>query len=88
MLQLFSQCRIWVHLIGIRSKPPGCLCLVVAVWLANQVAGFAVHHTLDWGIGLGAVAIVSTLAALWIKDQLAQSHMGRDRRASSGLRGL
>ena len=44
--------------------------------------------TLAWGTGLGAVAIVSTLAALWDKDHLAQSHSGRDRRASSGLRGL
>lgn len=55
--------------------------LVGAVWLANQIAGFAVHHypvtvsTLAWGAGLGAVALLSTLAAQWVKDHLAQSHM-------------
>ena len=55
--------------------------LVGAVWLANQIAGFAVHHypvtasTLAWGAGLGAVALLSTLAAQWVKDHLAPSHM-------------
>ena len=55
--------------------------LVGAVWLANQIAGFAVHHypvtasTLAWGAGLGAVAVLSTLAAQWVKDHLAPSHM-------------
>jgi len=54
--------------------------LVGAVWLANQIAGFAVHHypvtasTLAWGAGLGAVALLSTLAAQWVKDHLARSH--------------
>jgi hypothetical protein len=54
--------------------------LVGAVWLANQIAGFALHHypvtasTLAWGAGLGAVALLSTLAAQWVKDHLAQSH--------------
>lgn len=54
--------------------------LVGAVWLANQIAGFAVHHypvtasTLAWGGGLGPVALLSTLAAQWVKDHLAQSH--------------
>jgi hypothetical protein len=53
--------------------------LVGAVWLANQIAGFAVHHypvtasTLAWGAGLGAVALLSTLAAQWVKDHLAPS---------------
>ncbi|MGH6835604.1 MAG: hypothetical protein ACREC9_08655 [Methylocella sp.] len=55
--------------------------LVGTVWLANQIAGFAVHHypetasTLAWGAGLGAVALLSTLAAQWVKDYLAQSHV-------------
>jgi hypothetical protein len=54
--------------------------LVGAVWLANQIAGFAVHRypatasTLAWGAGLGAVALLATLAAQWIKDHLAQRH--------------
>jgi hypothetical protein len=40
-----------------------------------------VHHypvtasTLAWGAGLGAVALLSTLAAQWVKDHLARSHM-------------
>jgi hypothetical protein len=55
--------------------------LVGAVWLANQIAGFAVHlypvtaSTLAWGGGLGAVALLSTLAAQWVKDHLARSLM-------------
>jgi hypothetical protein len=55
--------------------------LVGAVWLANQIAGFAVHHypvtasTLAWGAGLGAVALLSTLAAQWANDRLPQSDM-------------
>jgi hypothetical protein len=54
--------------------------LVGAVWLANQIAGFALHHypvtasTLAWGAGLGAVAPLSTLTAQWVKDHLAQRH--------------
>ena len=38
--------------------------LVGAAWLANQIAGFAVHHypatasTLAWGAALGAVALL------------------------------
>lgn len=55
--------------------------LVGAVWLANQIAGFALLHyplTIDsfaWGVGLGAAALLSTLAALWTKDHLARGHM-------------
>ncbi|MGH6856732.1 MAG: hypothetical protein ACRECP_03565 [Methylocella sp.] len=55
--------------------------LVGAVWLANQIAGFALHHypvtasTLAWGAGLGGVALLSTLAARWVKDHLGQSYM-------------
>jgi hypothetical protein len=54
--------------------------LVGAVWLANQIAGFAVHHypaaasALAWGAGLGAVALFSTLAAQGVKDHLAKRH--------------
>jgi hypothetical protein len=54
--------------------------LVGAIWLANQIAGFAVHHypvtasTLAWGAGLGAVALLSTLAAQLANDRLPQSH--------------
>ena len=54
--------------------------LVGAVWLANQIAGFAAHHypmtagAVAWGAGLGAVALLSTLAAQGVKDHLAQRH--------------
>ncbi|MGH6822467.1 MAG: hypothetical protein ACRECP_01550 [Methylocella sp.] len=56
--------------------------LVGAVWLANQIAGFAVHHypvtasTVAWGAALGLVALLSTLAAQSVKDHLPPSHMG------------
>jgi hypothetical protein len=52
--------------------------LVGAVWLANQIAGFGVHHypmtpsTFAWGAALGTVALASALAALWVKDHLQQ----------------
>jgi hypothetical protein len=52
--------------------------LVGAVWLANQIAGFAIHHyplepsTLAWGVALGAVALASTLTAQWVNDRLPQ----------------
>ncbi|MGA3341810.1 MAG: hypothetical protein ABSD11_14550 [Methylocella sp.] len=52
--------------------------LVGAVWLANQIAGFAIHHypmtpsTFAWGAALGAVAFAATLAAQWVKDHLQQ----------------
>ncbi|HJT07275.1 MAG TPA: hypothetical protein VJ747_10130 [Stellaceae bacterium] len=45
------------------------LLLIVAVWLANQVVGFAMlsypwdAETLAWGGALGGVAVLSTLAA-------------------------
>jgi hypothetical protein len=69
--------------------------LVGAVWLANQIAGFAVHHypvtasTLAWGAGLVAVAVLSTIAAQWVKDHLAPDHwVAVVGRVSSGLHGL
>jgi hypothetical protein len=53
--------------------------LVGAVWLANQISGFAIHHypmtpsAFAWGAALGAVALASTLAALWVKERLPKS---------------
>lgn len=50
--------------------------LIGTVWLANQIAGFAILHyplepaTFAWGAALGAVALASTLAAFWVKDRL------------------
>jgi hypothetical protein len=47
------------------------LVLIVAVWLANQLVGFAVlgypwtASTFAWGVVLGAVAILSTVAGRW-----------------------
>ena len=47
------------------------LVLIVAVWLANQLVGFAVldypwtASTFAWGAALGAVAILATLAGQW-----------------------
>jgi hypothetical protein len=52
--------------------------LVGAVWYANQIAGFAIHHypmtpsTFAWGAALGAVALASTLAAQWATERLPQ----------------
>ncbi|HUI21209.1 MAG TPA: hypothetical protein VLZ74_09215 [Methylocella sp.] len=53
--------------------------LVGAVWLANQIAGFAIHHypvepsTFAWGFALGAVALASTFAAQSVKGLLRQN---------------
>jgi hypothetical protein len=47
------------------------LVLIVAVWLANQLVGFTVldypwtASTFAWGVALGVVAILATLAAQW-----------------------
>ena len=47
------------------------LVLIVAVWLANQLVGFAAldypptASTFAWGAALGAVAILATLAGQW-----------------------
>jgi hypothetical protein len=47
------------------------LVLIAAVWLANQLVGFAVlgypwtASTFAWGAVLGAVAILSTVAGRW-----------------------
>ena len=45
--------------------------LLLAVWLANQLVGFMVldypwtASTFAWGVALGAVAILATLAGQW-----------------------
>ena len=51
--------------------------LTVAVWFANQIVGFTVlgypweADTLVWGVALGAVAVVTTLAAQWANGKFA-----------------
>jgi hypothetical protein len=57
------------------------LVLIVAVWLANQLVGFAMLDypwtpgTFAWGAALGAVAILATLAGRWT----VRRSMGRGR---------
>jgi hypothetical protein len=52
------------------------LVLVGAVWLANQIVGFAVLgypwtvNCIAWGVALGAVALLSTVAALGVAGRL------------------
>ena len=52
------------------------LLLILLVWLANQFVGFTVLHypwtasTFAWGVVLGAVAVLATLAGQWIADRL------------------
>jgi hypothetical protein len=52
------------------------LLLILLVWLANQLVGFTVLHypltasTFAWGVVLGAVAVLATLAGQWIADRL------------------
>jgi hypothetical protein len=47
------------------------LILILAVWFANQLVGFTVlsypwtANTLAWGVALGGVAIVATIAGQW-----------------------
>jgi hypothetical protein len=54
------------------------LLLVAAVWLANQIVGFAVLgypwtvNCIAWGVALGAVALLSTVAARGIADRLGR----------------
>jgi hypothetical protein len=59
----------------------GCsdaLAVTGAVWLANQIIGFAVLHypldrgTLAWGGVLGAAALAAALAAQWVSGRLSQ----------------
>lgn len=55
--------------------------LVGAVWLANQIAGFAILHyptevdTFAWGAALGLVALLSTLAAQSAIDRRPQNQL-------------
>ena len=52
------------------------LLLITLVWLANQLVGFTVLQypwtasTFTWGVVLGAVAILATLAGQWIAGRL------------------
>jgi hypothetical protein len=52
------------------------LLLILLVWLANQLVGFTVLHypwtasTFAWGVVLGAVAVLATLAGQWIAGRL------------------
>jgi hypothetical protein len=54
------------------------LVVIGAVWLANQIVGFALlHYPLEraafaWGAVLGATALVAMLAAQWVNARLAQ----------------
>jgi hypothetical protein len=50
--------------------------LIGIIFLGNQILGFAIHHyplameTLAWGVALGLVAVLSTLAAQSVRDLL------------------
>ena len=55
------------------------LLLILLVWLANQLVGFTVLHypwtasTFTWGVVLGAVAILATLAGQWTAGRLVDA---------------
>ena len=55
------------------------LLLITLVWLANQLVGFTVLQypwtasTFTWGVVLGAVAILATLAGQWIAGRLVNA---------------
>jgi hypothetical protein len=55
------------------------LLLILLVWLANQLVGFTVLHypwtasTFAWGVVLGAVAVLATLAGEWIAGRLVDA---------------
>jgi hypothetical protein len=55
------------------------LLLVILVWLANQFVGFAflnypwTANTFAWGVALGIVAILATLAGQWIAKRSVQT---------------
>jgi hypothetical protein len=63
---------------GLTLRRHDALVLIGAVWLANQITGFALlHYPLEraafaWGGALGAVALLATLAACWVNGRLAQ----------------
>jgi hypothetical protein len=56
--------------------------LTVAVWLANQVLGYAVlkypwtANSFAWGAVLGAAAVLTTVAARWVTLRLAGRSYG------------
>ena len=63
--------------IGAVTLPrPGAFGLILAVWLANQVTGFArLHYPLEltafaWGLALCAAALLAGLAAQWTSGGL------------------
>ncbi|MDQ6867846.1 MAG: hypothetical protein M3178_05420 [Pseudomonadota bacterium] len=69
--------------------------LVGAVWLANQIAGFAVHHypvtasTLAWGRRAWRRGTsFDARRALGERPSPAKQYGGRGHRVSGGLRGL
>ena len=55
------------------------LALLLAVWLANQLVGFTVldypwtASTFAWGVALGAVAILATVAGQWTVRHLTNA---------------
>ena len=55
------------------------LLLSIAVWLVNQIVGFAVLHyptdagSLIWGAMLGGIAVLSTLAPLMLAPRLERA---------------
>jgi hypothetical protein len=55
------------------------LLLVILVWLANQLVGFTfldypwTANTFAWGVALGIVAILATLAGQWIAKRSVQT---------------
>jgi hypothetical protein len=61
---------------GLSLSRRDALLLILMVWLANQLVGFTVLHypwtasTFAWGVVLGAVAALATLAGQWIAGRL------------------
>jgi hypothetical protein len=55
------------------------LVLVTSVWFANQLVGFTVLHypwtanSLAWGVALGVVAVLATLASQWAVKRSADA---------------
>jgi len=60
----------------------GALALILAVWFANQFVGFAAlgypltADTFEWGVALGVVAVLATLAAQWAAARLTGAARG------------
>ena len=69
--------------------------LIGAVWLANQMTGFALlHYPLErtafaWGLALGAVAVLATCRTMGQRPPFGEESRPRlKRHVSCGLRGL